>query len=260
MNSKEKSSVQNIFAKGTWYHSVDYEETTSKGTFDYRQLVSQLNLPNMKNLSVLDIGCSDGFFSKYFLENLEANTLTGVDFNKYDGSVAFEVLDSYTDDYKSKYSKQNDYDLLHEDYQALGLKDSNKFLLLKKAFNLNAEFKEGSIYDLSGFDNHDVTFCGSLLEHLRDPITAIEQMYLKTNKYCIIDVSNSFNNSIFSSKKPFLKYTNSGGNFYHYSFEAVKSMMENIGFVNVKILKKYKIKIQKYGYKIPHFVVIGYKD
>ena len=34
---------------------------------------------------------------------------------------------------------------------------------------------------------------------------------------------------------------------------------ENIGFNEVKIIKKYKIKIEKYGYKIPHFLIIGYK-
>ena len=204
----------------------------------------------MKNLSVLDVGCSDGFFTKYFLESLNAKFVTGIDFNKYDGTVAFEVLNSYSKDYEKKYDNQNDYTKLFDYYNNLGLKDSNKFLLLKKVFNLNADYKEGSIYELSNFDNHDVTFCGSLLEHLRDPITAIEQLYLKTDKFCIIDVSNSFK-ILFSSRKPLLKYTASGGNFYHYSLPAIKSMMENIGFKNVTVLKKYKIKIEKYGYKFP---------
>ena len=259
MNSSEQISVKNIFEQGTWYHSVDFHDVSSKGTFDYRNLVTRLNFPEMKNLSVLDVGCSDGFFTKYFLESLNAKFVTGIDFNKYDGTVAFEVLNSYSKDYEKKYDNQNDYTKLFDDYNNLGLEDSNKFLLLKKVFNLNADYKEGSIYELSNFDNHDVTFCGSLLEHLRDPITAIEQLYLKTDKFCIIDVSNSFKNTFFSSRKPLLKYTASGGNFYHYSLPAIKSMMENIGFKNVTVLKKYKIKIEKYGYKIPHFVIIGYR-
>ena len=141
------------------------------------------------------------FFAKHFIENLNADFVTGVDFNKYDGSIAFEVLNSYIENYENKYNDQNDYSRLIKEYQNLDLKDSNKFLLLKKVFNLNAEFIEGSIYNLSKFNNYDVTFCGSLLEHLRDPITAIEQMFLKTNKFCIIDVSNSFNNSFFHQKK-----------------------------------------------------------
>ena len=100
MNSSEQISVKNIFEQGTWYHSVDFHDVSSKGTFDYRNLVTRLNFPEMKNLSVLDVGCSDGFFTKYFLESLNAKFVTGIDFNKYDGTVAFEVLNSYSKDYE----------------------------------------------------------------------------------------------------------------------------------------------------------------
>ena len=259
MKNSEILAGKKIVAEGTWYHCIDFEGSTSKGTFDYRNLIYDLNIPDMSNNTVLDVGCSDGFFTLHFLKKLNAKKVTGVDINKYDGSIAFEVLNTYEDDYKEKYNNQNDFNLLIDEYKSLGLDNPNKFLLLKKIFSLNTEFVEGSIYDLSHLNSHDITFCGSLLEHLRDPITAIEQMYLKTNKFCLIDVSNSFNSSFFSSNKNYLKYTGSGGNFYHYSTNAVKSMMENIGFKEVKIIKKYKIKIEKYGYKIPHFLIIGYK-
>ena len=66
------------------------------------------------------------------------------------------------------------------EYKELGLENSNKYLFIKKVLGLNIDFEYGSIYNLSKFDNFDVTFCGSLLEHLRDPITAIEQLYFKT--------------------------------------------------------------------------------
>ena len=66
-------------------------------------------------------------------------------------------------------------------------------------------------------------------------------MYFKTNNFCIIDVSNSFNTGLFSSRKNYLKYTGAGGNFYHYSWKAIKSMMENSGFRNVNLLNDYKI-------------------
>ena len=59
--------------------------------------------------------------------------------------------------------------------------------------------------------------------------------------------------------KNYLKYTGAGGNFYHYSWKAIKSMMENSGFRNVSLLNDYKIKIEKYNYKIPHILVVGYK-
>mgnify|MGYP001276161465 FL=1 len=256
---ENQQNVKNIFKNGTWYHSVNYGNIKSKGTFDYTEIIYDLNFPNMDNLNVLDVGCSDGFFSQYFLEKLGARHVTGIDFNDYDGSVAFEVLSSKKNDYEEKYASHNDYKELKEDYEKLELKNSNKFLLLKKINDLDMDFYNGSIYDLSKFDNKDVTFCGSLLEHLRDPITAIEQLYFKTDQFCIIDISNTFSGFKFGKKRPYLEYTGAGGNFYHYTPESVILMMKTIGFKNVDILKNYKIKIEKYGYKINHSIIIGYK-
>ena len=31
MNSSEQISVKNIFEQGTWYHSVDFHDVSSKG-------------------------------------------------------------------------------------------------------------------------------------------------------------------------------------------------------------------------------------
>ena len=258
MEIKNFESIKNIFDNGTWYHSVQFNKTKSKGTFDYTDTVKDLKLPRLDNLSVLDVGCSDGYFAKYFLENLGANYVLGVDFNKYDGSIAFDVLNTYEKEYETKYKEHDDFEILKKDYEKLELFNSNKFLLLKKIFNLNMDYEFGSIYDLKSLPNFDVTFCGSLLEHLRDPITAIEQLYFKTDKFSIIDISNSFNSGIFK-KKSYLKYVGSGGNFFHYSERGVKEIMENVGFKKVTKLSSYKIKIEKYGYKIPHAVMIGYK-
>ena len=256
---KNLENVKNIFNEGTWYHTVKFNEFKSKGTFDYTELVYELNFPTMKGLSVLDVGCSDGFFSQFFLKELHASHVTGVDYNNYDGSIAFDVLSSNQALYAQKYKSHNDFQKLEKDYKALNLKNSNKFLLLKKINNLNMDYKTGSIYDLSKFENVDVTFCGSLLEHLRDPITAIEQLYFKTQKFCIIDISNTFKSSRFLKQKPYLKYTGAGGNFFHYTTESVKLIMEATGFTNVSLIKNYKIKIEKYGYKINHSLIIGYK-
>tara|TARA_Y100000816_G_scaffold271370_1_gene235874 strand:- start:1924 stop:2703 length:780 start_codon:yes stop_codon:yes gene_type:complete len=254
-----ENEIINIFTNGTWYHSVNYKNIKSNGTFDYTDLVYNLNFPTMKGLTVLDVGCSDGFFSKFFLEELKAEKVTGVDFNLYDGSVAFEVLNSNEEEYKEKYNNQNDYENLKFSYESLGLLNSNKFELLKKVFNLNMDYKFGSIYDLSDFKKHDVTFCGSLLEHLRDPVTAIEQLYSSTEKFTIIDISNSLTGIYNIFNRPLSKYTGAGGNFYHHSEKAISLMMKAVGFKDVRLMKRYKIKIEKYGYKIPHAIIIGFK-
>jgi len=254
-----EESIKKIIERGTWYHTVSYKSLKTKGTFDYTSLVQDLNFPSMKGLNVLDVGCSDGFFSKYFIEELGAKKSLGLDFNNYDDSIAFEVLGKFEKDYSEKYYEMNDYKKLEDEYKSLELNDSNKFNFLKKVFNLNMEFVNGSIYELEKHGIHDVTFCGSLLEHLRDPITAIENLYSSTGKFCIIDISNSYKNYLSFLNIPLIKYTGAGGNFYHHSSNAVKLMMEAVGFKNIKTIKNYKIKIQKYGYYIPHSIVIGYK-
>ena len=140
----------------------------------------------------------------------------------------------------------------------MGLSDSNKFNLIRKIFNLQIEFKKASIYNLSELDNFDVTFCGSLLEHLRDPITAIEQLYFKTNEFCIIDVSNPFNR-LNILQLPLLKYSGASGHFFRLSEKATKLIMEKVGFKNIQIISRYKIKNLKYGNLQKHFVIYGEK-
>lgn len=258
MDNRTKS-INKIIEDGQWYHTIEFNNKKSDGTFDYTDLIDKLNYPDMDNKTILDVGCSDGFFSKYFLTKLNAKEVTGVDINKYDGSVAFEVLNSFEDKYKSKYLEHDDFFELKEYYEDLDLINSNKYLFLKKIFGLEMNYKYGSIYDLTEFEEHDITFCGSLLEHLRDPITAMEQLFFKTKDFCIIDVSNSFKNPISFFNKPYLRYTGAGGNFYHYSDKAVELMLKTIGFNKVEILNRYKIPIKKYGYKIQHTTFIAFK-
>ncbi len=254
-----ENSIKNIFQNGNWYHTFEYQNIITKGTFDYREIIKTLGIPSLKNLDVLDVGCSDGFFSKYFIEKLNASSVTGVDINKYDGDIAFEVLKSYEKNFKDKYEEHNDFLSLRDDYHALGLKDSNKFNFVKKVFDIKGmKFENGSIYDLFPFGQYDFVFCGSLFEHLRDPITAFEQLLFATKNFCIVDISNTFRSYRIGSK-PYLEYTNSGGNFFKYSDNSVIQIMKNVGFKDVKVLSSYKIKIEKYGYKIPHTVFVGYK-
>ena len=66
---ENEQSIKNIFNYGTWYHSVEYKDIKSEGTFDYTNLVYDLNFPHMNNLNILDVGCSDSFFSQFSLKN-----------------------------------------------------------------------------------------------------------------------------------------------------------------------------------------------
>lgn len=258
MNNKEAFAAKKIFTEGTWYHTFKLNEFNSVGTFDYSEKIKDLNIPNLTNKTILDVGCSDGYFSYYFKDKLKAKKVLGIDYNQYDGTANFEVLNSYKKEQSSKHRSHNDFSVLKKAYYELGLRDSNKFNLIKKVFNLDIEFKKASVYNLSELDNFDVTFCGSLLEHLRDPITAIEQLYYKTNEFCVIDVSNPFNR-LNILQLPLLKYSGASGHFYRLSQNATELIMEKVGFRNIQIISKYKIKNLKHGNLQKHFVIYGEK-
>ena len=258
MNNDEISAVEKIFTKGTWYHTFQFNELRSPGTFDYSKIIKNLNIPNLSGKSVLDVGCSDGYFSFYFKDKLKAKSVLGVDYNQYDGSVNFEVLNNFIEEQSDKHRRHYDYSVLREAYNKLGLNNSNKFNLIKKIFNVDIEFKMASVYNLDEIDSFDVTFCGSLLEHLRDPLTAIEQLFFKTNEFCVIDVSNPFNR-LNILQMPIIKYSGASGHFYRLSENATKLMMEKIGFKNVQIISKYKIKNLKHNNMQKHFVIYGEK-
>ena len=40
-----ENEILDIFNNGTWYHSVCFKDTKSKGTFDYTDLIHDLNFP-----------------------------------------------------------------------------------------------------------------------------------------------------------------------------------------------------------------------
>ena len=81
MSRSNFDAVEQIFTKGTWYHTFEFNGLKSPGTFDYTQKIKELQIPNLKNKSILDVGCSDGYFSYYFKEILNAKKVLGVDYN-----------------------------------------------------------------------------------------------------------------------------------------------------------------------------------
>jgi 2-polyprenyl-3-methyl-5-hydroxy-6-metoxy-1,4-benzoquinol methylase len=212
--------------------------------------------PRLDDKSVLDVGCSDGFFSMYFKKNLNAKSVLGLDSNRYDGNSAIEHMLSEDSSYVEKYQASNDYSKFKSIYESFDLGDANKFKFIAKLYELDLKFQNGSIYDMSNLPKFDFVFCGSLIEHLRDPITAVEQLYDRTNDLCIIDLSSPLNR-IFNWKRfPIIRYMNSGGCFYNFSETAFKQLVLKCGFKSVEIGYRYKLFDKKTKRMTPHSVFI----
>ena len=66
-------SINKIF-NFTWYHTFEINNINQEHT--HTSLVNELAFPKLDNMKVLDVGCSDGFFSKYFIEKLGGDVLS----------------------------------------------------------------------------------------------------------------------------------------------------------------------------------------
>jgi SAM-dependent methyltransferase len=256
------SDLKELFEMGRWYHCFGYEGLVSNGTYDVANYIEQYGFDkDYSGKTVLDVGCSDGYFS-ILMKERGADRVLGVDSNKYDGSLAFVPSIAFEQAHQEKYVQYaNDYAAFRPLYEKYGLTNSNKLLLMIKLTGLDVEFRNGSIYDLTPFSGFDLVMCNDLLEHLRDPITAIEQLYLATKKKCIITVSSAFKTGWFGRKKALALYQGhiSGGSFFSLSEEAVKAMCASAGFKTIEVFSRFEMLNRKHGTPNSHFVIHAYK-
>jgi SAM-dependent methyltransferase len=254
--------LKELFEKGRWYHCFRYEGLMSNGTYDVEQYLKYYQFDDDYNgKTVLDVGCSDGYFSIWMKQH-GAERVLGVDSNKYDGSLAFSPSNAHKHLHEEKYAQYaDDYSLFKPVYDKYGLKNSNKLLLMDKLLGLGVEFQNGSVYDLSSCGEFDVVMCNDLLEHLRDPITAIEQLFFATRGKCIITVSSAMKTGWFDRNKPLAIYQGhiSGGSFFSLSEEAVKAMCKSAGFGRVEVVGRFEMLNRRHKVTNSHFVIHAYK-
>lgn len=256
------SNLEELFEKGRWYHCFRHEGLISNGTYDIAQYIDYYKFDNnYTGKTILDIGCSDGYFS-IWMKRHGAERVLGVDSNRYDGSLAFVPSIAFKKAHEEKYELYaNDYFGFKSIYEQFGLNNSNKLLLMSKLTGLDVEFSNGSIYDLAGYGGFDVVMCNDLLEHLRDPITAIEQLYFVTQEKCIITVSSAMKTNWFNRKKPLALYQGhiSGGSFFSLSEEAVQAMCLSAGFRRSEVVGRFEMLNRRHKVTNSHFVIHAYK-
>jgi 2-polyprenyl-3-methyl-5-hydroxy-6-metoxy-1,4-benzoquinol methylase len=256
------NELKELFEKGRWYHCFRHESLTSNGTYDVGQYLDYYKFDDdYKGKTVLDVGCSDGYFSIWMKEH-GADRVCGVDSNKYDGSLAFVPSHTLKQAHEAKYIQYaDDYARFHSVYEQYGLNNPNKFLLMAKLKKLEVDYQTGTIYNLKPHGEFDVVMCNDLLEHLRDPITAIEELYFVTKEKCIITVSSAMKTGWFERNNPVARYQGhiSGGSFYSLSEAIVKAMCQSAGFKQAEVVSRFEMVNRVHSAKNRHFVVHAHK-
>lgn len=194
---KEKISAERLaefFEQAYWFHTIELGDgRATKGVYDVRPIVEMHKFDeSLAGKSVLDVGTSDGFYA-FELAKRNPDSVLAVDTNCYDGSVPTDVSPSKIKKYEKKYSREwDEYEKFKDIFSVLGLKGSNKLIVLADYLDSIVKFQQGSIYELEKLEcKFDLVFCGGLFGHLKHPLLGMEQLRAVTGEKCIVTLNGA---------------------------------------------------------------------
>ena len=260
-----------------WYHSIDIGKYgRTYGTYEHKPYLKYYQFPDLSGIDCLDVGAADGFFSFEF-EKMGAN-VTAVDIHNYDGGLGVSPSPSHSEAYKQKYraySSENEKftDLL----EIMDMESLHRLLIVKKLIKSDVVFENRSIYDLSSMGRtFEVVFCGDLMEHLKNPLEAIENLRAVTGKVCVIALSSSIDwrrkllgigkaGLRLFTRQPSTRLADalsstqyvgniSGGAFFHFSPEVFREMCLASGFKRVEIVSTFNLRNRAIGVPNQHAI------
>jgi tRNA (mo5U34)-methyltransferase len=142
-----------------WYHTIDLGSgVVTPGMFDHRPAVGRYLLPgDLSGLRCLDVGTMDGFWA-FEMERRGADEV-----------VAIDLDDPEALDWPAS--------LRHKVVKTLDETKGERFELARAALGSGVRRELRSVYELApDLGRFDLVFCGDLLVHLKDPVTAVERM------------------------------------------------------------------------------------
>ena len=140
-----------------WYHTLEFGDgVVSAGMFDHRPVLDRYPIPSdLSGMRCLDVATMDGFWA-FEMERRVAASVTALD-----------IADPEEADWPVS--------LRATAQKSLDETKAERFALAKSTLGSSVERVELSVYDLSpDLGMFDFVFCGDLLLHLKDPITAVE--------------------------------------------------------------------------------------
>jgi len=276
--------LKEFFQETYWYHTFDVGNgVVTDGMYDLRPMVPYHEFPeSLKGKSVLDVGTSDGFYA-FELEKRGAESVLAVDTNAYDGTLPFDPSPAMKDIYLNKHSRERkEFEKYEELFSMLDLKGANKLVALADYWDSIVRFQQCSVYELESLDRKfDFVFCGALIEHLKSPLHAIEQLRSVTGEKCVISLSSALSISSIGADSLRQKLVNfiartlgvereisvnardlalhyvgniSGGSFFQIHPVTFREMLLASGFKSVEIVGDYDLPNNRYDLSINNVV------
>jgi tRNA (mo5U34)-methyltransferase len=157
--SYAREQLADVVARYRWYHTLELPGgVVTQGMFDHRGVVDRYLLPrNLSGMRCLDVGTMDGFWA-FEMERRGAAEVVAADVGEVDDL-----------DWPSLWRSRVE--------PTLDQTKAARFQLARSALSSAVSRVERSVYELdSDLGQFDLIFCGDLLVHLKDPITAVQRM------------------------------------------------------------------------------------
>jgi len=251
-----------------WYHTIEiYEGLVTKGAYDHRPYLERYGFPEtLVDKTVLDVGTSDGFFAFEF-ERRGAQKVIAIDTDTYDGSVGHtDISPAKYSNYEKKYAKNKVTSSEFQDIiESFGLQTANRRLIAANLLKSSVIFKIQSVYDLErAGEKYALVFCGDLIEHLKHPLSALENLRAATGELCIISLSSALPKGnlgrlprrvlrkliqlfrmdgyiVEASDALVYRGNKAGGSFFHFHPHAFEQALLASGFKSVRIYSEFDL-------------------
>jgi tRNA (mo5U34)-methyltransferase len=211
-------------AQYSWYHTLELAPgVETVGMFDHRPAIHHYLLPeSCAGMRCLDVGTMDGFWA-FEMERRGAAEVVAADVDVSD-DLDWPVL------YRPKVPTTR-----LDDTKAA------RFGLAKAALGSNVQRVIRSVYDVDvDLGEFDLIFCGDLLIHLKDPITALERIHRVCRGSAII--CNPITRFRFGRKRPLAEFDGIDQfQWWALSVEAIERMMRAAGFASVDVGRAFEL-------------------
>jgi tRNA (mo5U34)-methyltransferase len=152
------TNLKEAIASHIWYHTMELTPgVETPGYYDLRSIVDKLPWPDVIGKRCLDVATFDGFLA-FQMERRGAREVVAID----------------VDDYKDLDWLPQRRAISGADLE--GMEPGRGFRIAADALDSKVERRGLNVYELSPetVGMFDVVVCGSLMQHLRDPLRALE--------------------------------------------------------------------------------------
>ena len=176
-NYSKEEIKNNLEQKNTWYHTINIngiQVKNSRTSTQYQMWVSQAIPVDLTGKSILDIGCSDGFYS-FLCEHRNANRILAMDYEGVD--IQKKMPES---------EKKN---------------ITNNFELYKKFLDSKVEYRNIDVNDIDLIkETFDFVLFFGVYYHLENLISVLKKIY------SVVDDSVFLAGHILESENPIMYY------------------------------------------------------